>query len=631
MIIPAKKIRIITNKENEEDFINKIQLSGKLMLLDDSEEQVLSSEQQHLKEIENAIRVLEKYQKRKFFEYHEVTVSEFNDVKDEASTILREVDYFLSNKESNSTLLKEKENLIKLLKPYENLEVSLNDLNYLTKSKVVFGSINLNKKEELLKIINKNYSIIESQSIIDDYEYLSIIIMNMNVNEVYQSLNALGFNEDKLPLIDDFPKNIIDNLIREVSEINIELKDNEKNIVLTSNKLNILKTYYDYAYNKLLEKNVKLSRTEKTIYIEGWLAEDKVLDFTNEINEYITCDVEILDITDDDNTPTITRNNKFVTQFETITNMFSPPNKDEIDPNPVMSIWYWLIFGIMMGDIGYGLVLIIVFTLFSKLVKPKGDLKSLSNVFALSGISAVIFGILFGSLFGFSFDLLKEIGSLFGNPNLTSVVLDPINNPIPMLIVSLIIGVFHIMSGLIIKLVLELRRKNYVVALVDAVSWILILIGIGMFILVKPIYIGISLVVIGALLILVLTGHEQKGVISKTISGLGGLYNASGYLSDILSYSRILALSLSTAVIAFTMNMLANMVAGGIIGYFFAGIIYIIGHAFNFAMGLLSTYVHDGRLQYLEFYGKFYEGEGTLFKPFQYELKYINKITKERK
>lgn len=631
MIIPAKKIRIITNKENEEDFINKIQLSGKLMLLDDSEEQVLSSEQQHLKEIENAIRVLEKYQKRKFFEYHEVTVSEFNDVKDEASTILREVDYFLSNKESNSTLLKEKENLIKLLKPYENLEVSLNDLNYLTKSKVVFGSINLNKKEELLKIINKNYSIIESQSIIDDYEYLSIIIMNMNVNEVYQSLNALGFNEDKLPLIDDFPKNIIDNLIREVSEINIELKDNEKNIVLTSNKLNILKTYYDYAYNKLLEKNVKLSRTEKTIYIEGWLAEDKVLDFTNEINEYITCDVEILDITDDDNTPTITRNNKFVTQFETITNMFSPPNKDEIDPNPVMSIWYWLIFGIMMGDIGYGLVLIIVFTLFSKLVKPKGDLKSLSNVFALSGISAVIFGILFGSLFGFSFDLLKEIGSLFGNPNLTSVVLDPINNPIPMLIVSLIIGVFHIMSGLIIKLVLELRRKNYVVALVDAVSWILILIGIGMFILVKPIYIGISLVVIGALLILVLTGHEQKGVISKTISGLGGLYNASGYLSDILSYSRILALSLSTAVIAFTMNMLANMVAGGIIGYFFAVIIYIIGHVFNFAMGLLSTYVHDGRLQYLEFYGKFYEGEGTLFKPFQYELKYINKITKERK
>lgn len=631
MIIPAKKIRIITNKENEEDFINKIQLSGKLMLLDDSEEQVLSSEQQHIKEIENAIRVLEKYQKRKFFEYHEVTVSEFNDVKDEASTILREVDYFLSNKESNSTLLKEKENLIKLLKPYENLEVSLNDLNYLTKSKVVFGSINLNKKEELLKIINKNYSIIESQSIIDDYEYLSIIIMNMNVNEVYQSLNALGFNEDKLPLIDDFPKNIIDNLIREVSEINIELKDNEKNIVLTSNKLNILKTYYDYAYNKLLEKNVKLSRTEKTIYIEGWLAEDKVLDFTNEINDYITCDVEILDITDDDNTPTITRNNKFVTQFETITNMFSPPNKDEIDPNPVMSIWYWLIFGIMMGDIGYGLVLIIVFTLFSKLVKPKGDLKSLSNVFALSGISAVIFGILFGSLFGFSFDLLKEIGSLFGNPNLTSVVLDPINNPIPMLIVSLIIGVFHIMSGLIIKLVLELRRKNYVVALVDAVSWILILIGIGMFILVKPIYIGISLVVIGALLILVLTGHEQKGVISKTISGLGGLYNASGYLSDILSYSRILALSLSTAVIAFTMNMLANMVAGGIIGYFFAVIIYIIGHVFNFAMGLLSTYVHDGRLQYLEFYGKFYEGEGTLFKPFQYELKYINKITKERK
>src|SRR5690606_36584631 len=129
-----------------------------------------------------------------------------------------------------------------------------------------------------------------------------------------------------------------------------------------------------------------------------------------EINKEILVEIEELDVSDEDQVPTLLRNNKFVSQFEVITNMFSPPNSNEIDPNTAMSVWYWLIFGIMMGDVGYGLSLIVVFALFNKFVKPKGDTKKLINVFAISGISATIFGILFGSCFGADFDLLNIIG-----------------------------------------------------------------------------------------------------------------------------------------------------------------------------------------------------------------------------
>jgi len=141
------------------------------------------------------------------------------------------------------------------------------------------------------------------------------------------------------------------------------------------------------------------------------------------------------------------------------------------------------------------------------------------------------------------------------------------------------------------------------------------------------VYVAYSMIGLGALLILFLNGRNAKGFFGKVLGGLGGLYNSTSYLGDVLSYSRLLALSLSTAVIAFTMNLLAGMVMGiPVIGILFGLIIYLIGHVFNFAMGLLSAYVHDGRLQYLEFFGKFYEGGGYEFKPFSYQYKYLDAI-----
>jgi len=200
---------------------------------------------------------------------------------------------------------------------------------------------------------------------------------------------------------------------------------------------------------------------------------------------------------------------------------------------------------------------------------------------------------------------------------------------------SLVFGVLHIINGLGFKFALLIRRKDYVGAIADALSWILILVGLVLFAAQLVIwtsasllsYIGLGFAGVGALLLLFLAGRKSKNIFGKVLGGLGALYKSTSYVSDILSYSRILALSLSSAVIASTMNLLAGMIQGSVIGFILSLLVYLVGHVFNFVMSMLSAYVHDGRLQYIEFFGKFYEGGGYLFEPFSIRLKQISEIS----
>nr|HPM07230.1 V-type ATPase 116kDa subunit family protein [Bacilli bacterium] len=264
----------------------------------------------------------------------------------------------------------------------------------------------------------------------------------------------------------------------------------------------------------------------------------------------------------------------------------------------------------------------------------KGTLKQLVSVFFYSGITSIVAGILFGSFFGAPFDLGALIGSLFAQ-QWTTIILNPVNDPLIMLGFSLVFGVLHIINGLGFKFALLIRRKDYVGAIADALSWILILVGLVLFAAQLVIwtsasflsYIGLGFAGVGALLLLFLAGRKSKNIFGKVLGGLGALYKSTSYVSDILSYSRILALSLSSAVIASTMNLLAGMIQGSVIGFILSLLVYLVGHVFNFVMSMLSAYVHDGRLQYIEFFGKFYEGGGYLFEPFSIRLKQISEIS----
>ncbi|MFA5560944.1 MAG: V-type ATP synthase subunit I [Acholeplasmataceae bacterium] len=638
MIVPVKKIRLIAPNKDKDILVRSIQRSGKMMLFNELAGSISSDDQQHLKRIEKNIVILEKHRKKKFFEYHEVDIDQFNDSEQEAQNLLDTADALVVE---NEAATKEKEyatKQIELLTPYVNLSVAPADLIGLNYVRTYVGYWPTQNATVITDKLSTKSAYVETLLADDVNQYVAVIALSSNHQDVYDTMAANGFVLEKLPELTHLVADEVALLEEKISTAANTIETNDVKLKELSDSVNLLKMYYDYDYNKILKQKVEVLATEKTVYIEGWVAEDELEAFGAELSEMLAYDLEILESTEEEKVPTVTRNNRFVRQFETITNMFSVPDPNEIDPNPVMSVWYWFIFGIMMGDVGYGIVLITLFSLFVKFKRPKGALRQLAMIFAFSGVSAIIFGVIFGSFFGYSFDLFKIIGSLFGQTHWTSVVVNPMegDGTLIMLVASLVIGVLHILNALVLKVILEFRRKNYVEALNSGISWILILLGISLYVLdmidLIPLgIVGLIMIGIGAVLIIIFSGYGKKGIFSKAVSAFGGLYGASGYLSDILSYSRILALSLSSGVIAFTMNMLAGMVSGSIIGYFFAMIILIVGHFFNFAMGLLSAYVHDGRLQYLEFFGKFYEGDGLAFTPFTYDLKYIDKINKEKK
>ncbi|HZJ89724.1 MAG TPA: V-type ATP synthase subunit I [Bacilli bacterium] len=630
MIVNVKKVRLVALKEQKESLLKALQKTGDFMLFNHEENPTLHNEDQSkLKQIETIIEALSAYEKNKLFAFHEVTNDEFEGKTKEAEELIAVVDSALKKIEELGILnTKLREELTKIT-PFENLPIATNDLKLLHYTKIDLGLIPLGNFIEFNEKVNALGFIFEESTRSLEFVFGALGYEYTKSSEAAKLMNAYRYEATTLPAYSEKLSTLIPVLNKQISDNDAEIAELTEKLKLYGEKVGLLKTYYDFVYNAALRKTVGFNKTEKTVYLDGWVKEEDIELFTKQLTEQVACDVDVLETPNDELVPTALKNNWFVRQFETITNMFSVPHPQEFDPNPIMSFWYWLIFGIMMGDIGYGLVMIVVFLLFVKLARPKGELRKLALIFAFSGVSSIIFGVLFGSFFGVDVDLLQIVGSWFGNPNLTSVVLQPVADPLPMLIFSLVLGALHIMTALVIKFVTEIRRKNILGALADGLSWFLVLLGAGLAIVVKPALVGIIIAGVGLLLILFLAGHENEKLTGKILGGLGGLYNITGYLSDILSYSRILALSLSTAVIAFTMNLLAGMVSGSVIGVFFAILIYIVGHLFNFVMGLLSAYVHDGRLQYLEYFGKFYDGGGYLFTPFEYKLKYIDEIKKE--
>ncbi|MEF9918245.1 MAG: V-type ATPase 116kDa subunit family protein, partial [Eubacterium sp.] len=202
----------------------------------------------------------------------------------------------------------------------------------------------------------------------------------------------------------------------------------------------------------------------------------------------------------------------------------------------------------------------------------------------------------------------------------------PMDDPMAMLIFSLIIGVLHIFSGMTLKIVEDVRSGHILDAIFDQVSWMLLILGAAMLFLPQTNKIGMIMALIGAVIVLFTAGRDKPSIIGKVTGGIVGLYGATSYLSDILSYSRILALSLATGVIAMVMNLLAGMIQGSVIGFILSLAIYLVGHTFNIAMSLLSAYVHDSRLQYIEFFNKFYDGGGYEFTPLAIRTKTIDVV-----
>lgn len=366
-----------------------------------------------------------------------------------------------------------------------------------------------------------------------------------------------------------------------------------------------------------------LSQSRYAFSLKGWIPAAVSEEIKSEIEENFTAAVYLRDTEEGENHPIALKNRPFSKAYEILLKMFGAPNVGEVDPTPVLAPATFIFFGMMLSDIGYGILLsLLCYHLVSK-NKVKGENRELCAMLFVSGISSTIWGFVFGGFFG---NLLPAVTG--GKVNSPCLWFNPLDDPMKLLIWSMLFGILHLFVGMGIKMVNMIRQGDTIGAILDVVPWYLIVGGLAVYggadsinpALAQP---ALYVVMFGALVLVLTGGRKKKNIFAKFFSGLLSLYDITGYLGDILSYARVLALVLATSVIAMVVNDLGMMFGRSVFGYIAFAIIAIFGHTVNLALSALSAYVHSARLQYVEFFGKFFEGGGKFFDPLRLETKHI--------
>ncbi|MFI3166719.1 MAG: V-type ATP synthase subunit I [Bacillota bacterium] len=529
--------------------------------------------------------------------------------------------------EIKSKLLKI-DNTISSLAVYQDLTIPFSSFKSTKNVAIFLGTIPVVVEAKFnaeLKSEDKNFKV---QTISKVGEYISIFayVHKEFESECNNFLSEFGFSKCSFDF-DKIPSEQIQTLKEEKEEL--IAKDIRLNgyIVGYEKLLDQMKQMYDFFSFKqekiTAQGEFRRTAGEKVIVFESWVPAEQTENIKNSVEKYTNrAYFEFLDVEDGEIPPTCTRNNKLVSNYEVVTNMYSAPSYREMDPNFSVMIFFFIFFGFMLSDAGYGLLLAVGAFVALKFIDLETGARKLVTVIMLGGISTIIWGVLFGGYFG-----IDVSNTFLGN----FTWFTPLDNPIGVLALALGLGVFQILWGLGLKAIALWKSGDKVGAICDVGSWYLLFFGIMIFALgMLPGFeavgsVGKYLAIGGVAMLLLTQGRKEKNIFLKAFKGVGSLYGIMNYVSDILSYARLFGLGLATGVVGMVMNNI-GMVFIDLIpyaGYVVGALFILAGHALNIGINALGAYVHNCRLQYIEFFGKFYEGGGHVFSPLGSNTKYV--------
>lgn len=388
--------------------------------------------------------------------------------------------------------------------------------------------------------------------------------------------------------------------------------------------------YLDIRKDKYAALN-KVGMTEQVFVVSGFIPEKYAGKLAEELEKRFDCVVSLSEVSEEDDVPVLLENNRFAAPVEGITEMYALPGKKDIDPSPVMAFFYYLFFGMMLSDAGYGILMVIGTAIALAKFSLSESMKKTMRMFLYCGISTIFWGAMFGSWFG---DIVKVVGREFFHKEIGSLALwfEPLDDPMKLLLFSFLLGILHLFLGLITNFCILWKRGQRWDAVFDVIPVMLTVAGVAPLaagILVTGIpsvvkTVGTVMAIVGVATIVLTAGRASKSIPMRFFGGIYGLYNtATGYLSDILSYSRLLALGLATGSIAGVINLIGVMPSQPVIKAVMLVIVFVVGHTANLAINLLGAYVHTDRLQFVELFSKFYEGGGRAFEPLRIKTNYI--------
>lgn len=548
---------------------------------------------------------------------------------------------------------------IDALKPWMDLDVSMRTIG--TSSTSVFigsfpeelseGEIKTRIAESAPEVEGVEVEVISTQP---QQTCVFVVCLGKYGIKLEPALRGMGFTYPAAPSKTAPPERAKE-LRERIKAANEEIDSAKQEIMSYADKREELLFTADYYTMRADKYQVlgELWQSRHVFYLTGYVDASAADSLKQALEQKYDALVELETPAEDEELPVKLRNGFFGAPVEGVLEGYSLPGKWEVDPSKVMCVFYYVLFGMMLSDAGYGFLIAlgtgIVLLKFKNL---EDSMRKTMRMFFFCGLSTVFWGVLFGSYFGNAVDTIAhtffgyypEIASIDDVPSLTPPLwFAPLSNPMKLMLFSFLLGIIHLFAGLAMQIYQYCRRGKYLDALYDSGFWymlvgglIIALVGSDMFkemmsldLPIPPVVITIALVFagIGAVGIIATSGRESRGF-KRLLKGLYGLYGVSSWLSDILSYSRLLALGLATGVIANVFNMLGTMGGGGVGGAIMFTLVFIVGHVLNLLINLLGAYVHTNRLQYVEFFGKFYEGGGRKFAPFAANTKHF-KITEE--
>ncbi|MBR0575823.1 V-type ATP synthase subunit I [Proteiniclasticum sp. BAD-10] len=513
--------------------------------------------------------------------------------------------------------------LVEELRPWKSLDFELKSLRNLQFSEVFTGTVPkklLDKLKSDLGSLTETHVEFISES--KDEGYLLAITTKGEKEALSEILRNSSYSQLQIPT-ELSPAAEIAHQKEKLQRIKAEKKALEGQIKAQAGELPQFEETYEYLLNKKLRfaAETNFMKTDHVNVLSGYVPTEHVDTFTKAV-ETTQAQAYYLEVkeaeSDDDSVPILLKNGKFVESFESLTTMYALPKYSSVDPTPLFAPFYLAFFGMMVGDLGFGLVMLVGTVLALRFFNLDKGTKTFVRFFFYLSFSTIVWGLVFGSFFG---GVIPMKG-----------LINPSTQYQELLIVSIIFGGIHLFYALAIKAYLAIRDGKPWNALFDVGFWYMALMGaivflLTMFLPLAPVVKTIALVVMvtGMAGIVLTGGRDNESVVGKAAGGLYSLYGISSYIGDFVSYSRLMALGLSGGFISTAINMMVGMLFDmGFLGYILGVVVFLGGQAFNLFLSALSAYVHTSRLTYVEFFGKFYEGGGKGFKLFRNKTKYIN-------
>lgn len=593
----------------------------------------LSAAESELAKAGAALDSLNKYcpvKKGLFQNRRVVTISEFEKINKDRSIVWNSIDRIREQEERLTALKAEENRLMNLqlsLMPWKGMTAPL-ETTGTQKTVFQYGTIpsilswDLIEAEFSEKLPFTTLKRIEGDR---DQHYLYILTLNETREDCLSYLKSRGYNRVTFHGLTGTVEENIRKIVQRLEEITAERDAYVEQIKKMGDDRKSIEILYDALSMEKgrIEAAGKVLKTKKAFLIKGWIPQEHALSAKKSLESAYTVSVDIEKPTADEEFPVLLKNRGIAEAGEPVSGMYSLPDSREIDPNPVMSPFFILFFGLMLGDGGYGLIMTLLTGLVLWRFKLEDKTRKFIKVLFFGGISTIFWGAMFGSWFG----IAKLVPY--------AIWFDMVAEPERMLSIALLFGVIHMYAGFAMKAANLIRRKQYLNALMDVGFWLLFYTGALLFLLPYAPAIDASKIgslvnagkymfMAGAVLLLLTSGRGNKNIFTKFFGGLYSLYNVVGFLSDVLSYSRLLALGLATAIIAGIVNQMAVMFDMPVVfKVILAVAILLVGHIINFGINALGAYVHSCRLQYLEFFGKFFTGGGKSFSPLKANTKYI--------